>query len=563
MKIEELLKIFHKYGFNSYKKEPFLYDGKEGVGIVFTIKHPFYGSLDRVYLPGTSEDAEKFLSTYYDYKKNKKKLQIDLKEYKSKLPDIYIENEEPLEELNVDEVVASEQNYIKKLKRTFSLLLKIIEEKIEVQNTTYENLLKLTNEYIQKQNEYNEKMSEIEKKPFEKIEDYPEQMSISSTSIEDWRNVLQETQDKNVLETSIHTLVDFIKNLELDQGLLKNKYEIIKLPLEMNLIKEKLTLLESPLYKKKGIFSKKEKLETALQELEEKSTLKNIVTFEHYEENERKRIEEKYAIIPDLDIRTVADYLIEFDNLKIEEPQIEEPREEHIEQVKSEYTFEDTMKHLENAFLSRKKEDQDLIVAFAYLTKNILNHPNPEKAVEAFLTRMQNPNNIMMQVKYFKNIDFSNKEKCLASIQKLVESVLELEPTNILSDINVFFKDNKRITASYILKTSTKRLLAPYQNQGENDCTYIATLKKDSEVYFIPEEIVTDMNEDTLLLKKETPYLFIHLQNHDIKMSGEESNKVVEYELEKETNSKVTIVHDLKSEKVNLYQSVTIERKEQ
>ena len=65
-----------------------------------------------------------------------------------------------------------------------------------------------------------------------------------------------------------------------------------------------------------------------------------------------------------------------------------------------------------------------------------------------------------------------------------------------------------------------------------------------------------------MLLKKETPYLFIHLQNHDIKISGEESIKVVEYELEKETNNKVTIVHDLKSEKVNLYQSVTIERKE-
>ena len=35
---EALKKILYKYGFHSLTKEPFLYDGKKGVGLSFTFR---------------------------------------------------------------------------------------------------------------------------------------------------------------------------------------------------------------------------------------------------------------------------------------------------------------------------------------------------------------------------------------------------------------------------------------------------------------------------------------------------------------------------------------------
>ncbi len=557
VKREELLKLLNKYGFYSNRKEPFLYEGKEGVGICYQIKDPFYGVLTRVFLPDTIDTCETFLKNYYDYKKNEKNINVYLNDYKIKTPSVTFEDkEQPIEELKIDEPTTLEQNYIKKLKRTLNILLQIIDEKIKIQNTTYQNLIRLTNEYIGKQNELNLLLSKDKKneKPLELLKEEP----LENPSLEEWKQVTEEN-DLKILEESIYTLIDFIKNLEKDEGLLKNKYELVKLPIKIRVISEKIEFINKEKQKKKGLFAKKENMEEELRKIEDQSPLKNIVTFEHYKTNELSRIEEKYAVIPDLDIRTIGDYIVEFDNLKIVEPIMEEKKEVVEEkQEEIEYSFESVMENLENSYQKRTKEEQELLVSYFYLTKHIVEEDS--KTIEEFLNKLKNPNNIMIQVKYFKNMDLTNPTSCLESIKKIYERVNELEKTPLLNSINVFFKSQKKVNPKTFLKTSSKRILSPIQSIGDNDCAFIAEVEKNVEVLFIPEEITTDLNDDTLQLKKDTPYLLIDLEKNKLDDENSDIIRVVDYEVEKKCEDKLTIITDLKSKKVNLYKKVGIRK---
>ncbi len=551
MEKELLLKIFHKYGFYSYKKEPFLYEGEEGVGILFTFKDSFYGSLSRLFIPKDENDADDFLKNYYIYKKKKKDVQIVLNDYKVLTPEITFQENSKIEELDLEEKGEMERNYIQKLKRTFALLIQIIETKLTIQNTTYHNLIQLTNEWILKQNEFmdewsaydnnQERIPSVKEKPLENYEN----------EINQWKTSMKTLNDKDTLEKIIFCFVDFLKSLEIDEGFLKNKYELIRVPLEIAVVNQKMQLLKE---KKKGLFGKKGDMEAAFQEIEEKSTLHNIVRYEHYKENEIQRIQEKYTVIPDLDIRTIGDYFLEFDNLKIDEPVLEE------EPKKVNSSFENDMNFLESVYQARSKEEQEMLVSYFYLAKNVFSQSDPFYAVQQFINKMKNPNNIMIAIKYFKNLSLESVESCLDSISLLVEKVRKIEKTDLQGSINVFLKDNKKITSSY-LKASSKRLLAPIQNVGENDCFYIASLKKGTSVLFLPEEIVEDETDEGFYLQKDCPYFLIDLEKNRISNENSDIIKVVEYTFEKHLEEKVTVVHRIVRNKVNLYKKIVVERK--
>ncbi len=571
MNKEELLKLFHKYGFYSEKKEPFLYVNKDKTGILYQIKHPFYGTLKRIYLPQNESDAEDFLAKYYYYKKNGEKNHITLEvdDYKIENPNpIFKQNGEikTLEELRnqkenkkskeEQKQLEKEKNYCKKLKRTLLLLLKIIEEKIKNQTTTYENLIELTNTYIEKQNELEEKLERSEKtKQLKKIvKETPDDVS---SELKEWQKEIETLEEPDILEQTIPTLIEFLKSLELDDGLLKNKYELIKLPLEIDIMKEKLDIIEKFSKKKKGLFQKKENIETELQEVEEKSTLKNIVTFKHYKENETKRIEEKYSVIPDLDKRTIADYLIEFDNLKISEPIIEEPTLNSFPEEKQVISFEQTMKELEESFQNRPKEEQEDMICLDYCEKNWLQG----KGTKDFIEFIENPNNIMIKIKYFKKLDFSSIENCKKSIQNLRKQRINWKEELLQRNINVFFKDVKQIPNRDFLKTSSKRNLAPSQEIGENDVTYIADVKENTTILFLPNELVSDIENDEVLKLEERPYFYIDLEKNHIVNENSAIIKVVDYEGLETKEEKLTIITELKRKKINLFKHITIERK--
>ncbi len=565
---EELQKLRTKYGFYSLKKEPFLYENNEELGFVYTYKHPFYGFLTRCFLPTSLKDAEDFLSNFSWYKRKGLKSQIEIvfDNYEKKNPKITFQKDgtevSKEEQKDIDQSLKKknfekeqEKKWIYKLKRTIYILLNVIEEKFKIQTITYQNLVNLTNEYIEKQNELRTLMTEYDKTPkriLNKIKIEQEDVSFKE-ELELLKKEIENTEEKDSLEENIYSLVEYLETLELEEGLLKNKYELIKIPLQIDITKEKIKYIKERETEKKKKLRKKIKFEEIFKEIEEKSSLSKIVTYEHFQENEKNRIEEKYSVIKDLDIRTIGDYFLEFDNIKMEEPKIKEPKENKEQEI----SYEKLMKDLEQSFLKRPKKEQDLLTEIFYFLKNIV-HDNEEKFkknIETFINLMHNPNNIMIKVKYFKNIDITSVEKCLNSIKKEIDKLKEIEETILKRDCNVFFKGAKEITTN-ILKVSPKRILAPIEK--EQTINYLGVLKEGTPVLFLKEEIVLDkLQDDVLELEQEKPYLLISLEKNTIRKENKDIIKIGKYrEIVKED-----IVVDIIKEKNNLYQNVIIERK--
>ena len=342
-------------------------------------------------------------------------------------------------------------------------------------------------------------------------------------------------------------MTDFIKELEVDEEYLKNKYQLICLPLQIKEIKEKEQVLES--YKKKiSLFNKKDKLLKELQDIEEKSTLKSIVTYEHYKENEEKRIIEKYAMIPDLDMRTIGDFLAEFDNIKFEEMT-------YTSEEKEEYSFEEIMEEVESDYQNRSKEEQDFLVGYSYLLNVIKTN-----RISEFFNMLRNPNNVMVRVKYFQDIDFTSENKCALTIKKYMKRINSIISYPLIGNLNVFFIDNKIMTSDKVIKASSKKAQAPVLTNGD-EVTYVCNLKKGVSTYFIPCELKEDIyNDGNLLLASERSLFLIDLSNLVIKKDNDDMLKVVQYEMVKEMKEDYLQADDFKSKKILMYQNITIER---
>ena len=559
MNKEMILNLLRQYGFGLNQKDPYLYDGELGLGIVYTFKDPFYGILTRVYQAPSLKEYEDFLNKYSWYKKNGQKTRVKIclendKEIVANPKFIYQGKEKNYQELqdiaqNKKETVLKEKNYIKKLRRTVNILMQILDIKRKLQIETRKNYEEFYQNYITKKEAFEKELANyLKEKQEEKETSLP-------TFIEDLKDVeinklrleLEKDLTKEELEQQIYNLTDFIKELEVDEEYLKNKYQLICLPLQIKEIKEKEQVLES--YKKKiSLFNKKEKLLKELQDIEEKSTLKSIVTYEHYKENEEKRIVEKYAMIPDLDMRTVGDFLAEFDNIKFEEMT-------YTSEEKEEYSFEEIMEEVESDYQNRSKEEQDFLVGYSYLLNVIKTN-----RVSEFFNMLRNPNNVMVRVKYFQDIDFTSENKCALTIKKYMKKINSIISYPLIGNLNVFFIDNKIMTSDKVIKASSKKAQAPVLTNGD-EVTYVCNLKKGISTYFIPCELKEDIyNDGNLILASDRSLFLIDLSNLVIKKDNDDMLKVVQYEMVKEMKEDYLQADNFKSKKILMYRNITIER---
>lgn len=573
MKKEDLLKVFYKYGFHSLNKEPFLYEGKRGVGISYTFKDSIYGPLTRIYIPKDGSDAEDFLAKYYWYKKksNQYNIEIILSDYKIENPtlkyfynhlEMSLDSFQKLEKIKDDKINEKENSYFKKIKRTAFLMLSIIEEKIKVQNSTYLNLLKLNEKYQNLKLELNEKKEEYNKTKIE-----VKKTASLSEDIQDYHNDLLEMKNyiknasKEELEKYISILTDFLKSLEISDSFIKNKYELIRLPLAIDILNKQIKVVEEMSNKKKGFFTKKEDINSFLEEIKEQSDLKDIVSFLQYKTNEQKRVEEKYSMIPDLDIRTIGDFFIEFDNLNIKEPEIETEKKQELKK----YSYEEAMEQLEVNFQKRSREEKQILMLYHSILKNTRIYLELDCnefikiSIKEFIELIDHPNNILFKIKYFKNIDTTSIENSIKSLKKELSKIKNIAPEKVLTEINLFFKDGKQITKKKYLEASNKKLLAPSQKIEDNDVTYLATIKESTSVYFIPSEITYDFTqEDTLIQRNEQPFFLIDMEKNEIKEESSEIIKVAVYSSVSKKTEIGTIVIDLKNTRLDQYKKIII-----
>ena len=559
MNKEMILNLLRQYGFGLNQKDPYLYDGELGLGIVYSFKDPFYGMLTRVYQAFSLKEYEDFLNKYSWYKKNgqKTRVKICLENYKEIMANpkfIYQGKEKNYQELqdigqNKKETVLKEKNYIKKLRRTVNILMQILDIKRKLQIETRKNYEEFYQNYMTKKEAFEKELANYLKEKQEEKETslIPFIEDLKDVEINKLRLELEKELTKEELEQQIYNLTDFIKELEIDEEYLKNKYQLICLPLQIKEIKEKEQVLES--YKNKiSLFNKKEKLLKELQDVEEKSTLKNIVSYEHYKENEEKRIVEKYAMIPDLDMRTIGDFLAEFDNIKFEEMT-------YTSEEKEEYSFEEIMEEVESDYQNRSKEEQDFLVGYSYLLNVIKTN-----RVSEFFNMLRNPNNVMVRVKYFQDIDFTSENKCALTIKKYMKKINSIISYPLIGNLNVFFIDNKIMTSDKVIKASSKKAQAPVLTNGD-EVTYVCNLKKGVSTYFIPCELKEDIyNDGNLILASDRSLFLIDLSNLVIKKENDDMLKVVQYEMVKEMKEDYLQADDFKSKKILMYQNITIER---
>ena len=367
---------------------------------------------------------------------------------------------------------------------------------------------------------------------------------------------------KEQIESYITVLIAFLKSMESDESGIKNKYELIKLPLEIELINKSINTINEYKSKKKYPLKTMSDINNILDKLKDESTTNSIVSFKDYKDNEQKRIAEKYMLIPDIDIRTQGDYLCEFDNIKITEPGLLLKNDDNAK-----YTYEQIMNILETEYKNLSKEDQNTLIIYHSILKyvydiiNLKKSPITDSVINELIDLLNNPSNILMKVKYFKNINTTKVTDCKASINDEFSKLDSIKPSIILDDINVFFKGT--IPKEGVICASNKRFQAPLNGINESETTYIVTLKKDAKIYFVPTEITYDINSyDNLVLQQNKPFFLIPLKYNRVKYQNNDTIKVTKYELVTKNENNLTIVTDLKSTAISKYQEIVVECEE-
>ena len=559
MELQELKIQLNKYGFYSLNKEPFLYAGLLGNGFTYTYKHPYYGDLTRVYIPNDINECASFLQNYYDYKKKENKV-VTFGNYKVVNPIPSFKDKENTTAIKTKK----EQSYLIRIKRTALILVQLITEKINIQNTTYLNLEKMNKEYFKKKEELAELIAKILKNDYHKTEKTTNEEVLNNydKDIEEMESFITNTTSKEQIESYITVLIAFLKSMESDESGIKNKYELIKLPLEIELINKSINTINEYKSKKKYPLKTMSDINNILDKLKDESSISSIVSFKDYKDNEQKRIAEKYMLIPDIDIRTQGDYLCEFDNIKIAEPGLLLKNDDNAK-----YTYEQIMNILETEYKNLSKEDQNTLIIYHSILKyvydiiNLKKSPITDSVINELIDLLNNPSNILMKVKYFKNINTTKVSDCKASINDEFSKLDSIKPSIILDDINVFFKGT--IPKEGVICASNKRFQAPLNGINESETTYIVTLKKDAKIYFVPTEITYDINSyDNLVLQQNKPFFLIPLKYNRVKYQNNDTIKVTKYELVTKNENNLTIVTDLKSTAISKYQEIVVECEE-
>ena len=540
MNKKDILKLFKKYSFDSSIKEPFLYEDKDKLGIYYTFKDEIYGSLNRVFLPNDLIDCEWFLKNYYAYQNSHCNL-IKLASYNDPYarPE-FIDNIELLDENIVVNCFDDEPYY-----RSAKMLIKIIKEKMDLSLLTYENVKKLTEKYTRIKQE----LAKKRKSPEELISVYNpkqiEKIKIKQDNIvKELNNKLKNCQTKEELKKIIDELINYLKSLELEDSLINNKYFMLKIPIEIEQLKEEIKLYDEynivKLKKKRKI-----ELEEKIKELEIKHAKNKVISLATFMKKEMQNINEKYNLVSDIDYNTIADYLIEFDNLNIKDS-IDIKEKQGI-------------KILRDAFDKLEEQDKNNLYLITFFS-NIIDSYNPYIIKEYYKT-INNPNNVLVKIKLFKDIDISSYKNFELSIKELINKYNNFNKLNMPCDMLMFFEGNKVLTTNLLVASSKKNCMPKLDSN--NPCTYVINLKKNALINYVPSKLTIDItNEDKIVLKEGNPLFIIDIEKNNTINKKDDIIKVAKVKIFEKKTTDIIIVSKIKTEEIKCYKRIEIERNE-
>ena len=147
-----------------------------------------------------------------------------------------------------------------------------------------------------------------------------------------------------------------------------------------------------------------------------------------------------------------------------------------------------------------------------------------------------------------------------ASIKELTEKLQKIKPIEMPCDIQIYFEENKIIKDKLIIASSKKSCMP--KTETENPIIYIATLKKNSLVNFIPSKLIIDIaNDDKISLKEGNQLFLIDFKENNIYEEKSDIIKVAKVRILEKTTTDIVTISKLKTDKIICYKKINIERK--
>lgn len=506
--INETLEVLQTYNIHSHKYEPTVYQNKNQIGICLDIKDSLFGYLTRAFTFNTKEELNDFLKGFFWYKNNHQKydIKLTLDSYDTYNPKLIYKYQNSLitlqEMLNINNFLEKEkEENIEEEKKAIYLInieiltnylidLKKLKENIkEEKNTlkTTENDLKFEllialSTYYGREKKFLK--NEITLDPISNVEE--------NLLLENKKNI----QDKPLkdIENYLITLINIIKNEEIDEQNLINIYSNNVYKYNIEILKKQIEFVKSKIKSEKNFNLKGSKIHNIDEEL--KSFLKtNIapVQINTFLIDNKSKIEEKYQKITD--IKDAASIITEKKELI---PPIDHSNKPTIKMN----TF------IEEQLNKLSKTAKNSLILYHSLYKPICNfiiennYPdiNTIKANFDFNHYYHELENIILNennnhylIQYFTEMDFKN-------IDNYINSII-----NLCKNIEESFFDLPDFIELFASEQNSKwKQLTKYPN---NNTKYLV---KVANIAYIPEKLeidwnnneITSINEDIYYIKK-------------------------------------------------------------
>ena len=186
------------------------------------------------------------------------------------------------------------------------------------------------------------------------------------------------------------------------------------------------------------------------------------------------------------------------------------------------------------------------------------------EAINFRSTKIKTIDNILITIKYFKNIDLTSVDNTVSSLNDELKKIKNIKDEELVSDITVYFKCSKYLDDVKYIEASSKSSLAPSLKLEDNELNYIVKLKKGSKIYYIPDSICYDvMEDDLLILKNKEPYFIIDMEKNKIINKNSDIIKVVNYTCKLIKKDDYSCMSDYKNTKVSRYINIEIGGKDE
>lgn len=583
MKKEQILKVLKKYGFYSLNRAPYLYEKNGEVGVYFVWPNIHYGILERVLFFTDEQSLEEEVYKYWWFLNNKKKLAIEVlfDNYESLSPQITYRYKNTI--LTIDQMKDFDQKNMiidhdaivkkKQLLRTANILIMILREKFKLQNETYfkvvelqDTLKQLTNAFYKKLNQYNKSDEEVSETYELLIDDTDESENLTNTLYSEL-SLLNSVEE---IRNFIKTLFGYLQNIDMSEIHLQNVYLLNRYPFEIDDMRKKIDILDNALAIKKKIFKSKQNVLELLKEIDLNSQCKKMININIYIDQEKQRIQEKYENCNQIEENILGDYLLEFEKMNIEVPDLIESsnytmpltKENVLHSLKLSYEKlnkkEKSACHIAASFLGECLNDlSEISFDTEYSISDVISQLVLKKKSDYFnevFHLLDHYLNAKIRVKYFSILKIDSFEHF---IESLLNTLHILHQINIKLDstfIGYFNNMEKEIIPLHLKNYS-------YIEQSKS---YIAYVEPNVSIFYSPIQIVKplDIIENEELVLRENEIVFLLKEKISIE-TKEEKIAVKKYEkdgIEKKKN--FVVVTNMKEKNKCIYYENRITAKE-